>query len=62
MTATVEKNIHDLTALSGFLAERTAAKSLTLKWKKMLFLSEDKKPPRTEYIRLMKAAERREHQ
>lgn len=31
--STIEKYVHDLTALSGFLAGRTVTKGLLLEWK-----------------------------
>ncbi len=99
--ATVEKYVHDLTALSGFLAGRPLSKGLLLEWKenligqyapasvnnklaaingflsfcgwnelrlrklkiqRALFLSEDKELTKTEYVRLVKAAEQAENQ
>lgn len=99
--STIEKYVHDLTALSGFLAGRTVTKGLLLEWKediigqyapasvnnklaavngflvfcgmgelrlrklkiqKALFLSEDRELTRAEYVRLVRAAQRKENE
>ena len=99
--ATIEKYVHDLTALSAFLAGRPISKGLLLEWKedmigqyapasvntklaavnsfltfcglndlrlrklkiqKALFLSEDRELTKAEYIRLVKAAQRKENE
>lgn len=99
--ATIEKYVHDLTALAVFLAGRPISKGALLEWKetlienyapasvntklaavnsfltfcglndlrlrklkiqKALFLSEDKELTKTEYVRLVKAAEQAENE
>ena len=71
--STIEKYVHSLTALSGFLAGRAMTKGLLLEWKENLIgqyapasvnnkLSEDKELTKVEYVRLVRAAERGENE